>query len=205
MKIAIGTCILAALLVVGTACGGDEANEGRGTTFEGGTTFQGDGFSFDYPAAWQEREFDPTEGGGVPDVTVGPEGRPLDSISVQVTDVGVKIEGKDLSISEENIDENAELLSIGANFVVSISGGKLGKRQRVTVGGLPGFRWQASDLIRQASGPTRAGGRVNGRITHLFKGLKGYLVSCLYAPVDVAEVTRACDQALGTFRLTSGD
>jgi hypothetical protein len=85
-----------------------------------------------------------------------------------------------------------------ADFMTTAAGGKLGKRERVTVGGLPGFRWRASHLRMQE------GGRVDARLTHLFKGLKGYLVTCLYTPKGAVEVKRACDQALGSFRLTSG-
>lgn len=193
MKITVGTWVLAAVLAAGTACdGGDGEKQVRA-----GKTFRGDGFSFTYPAEWSERTAGPVEAGGVPDVTVGPERRPRDSISVQVTEVGIKIEGKDLSITEENIDENADLLSIGADFVVGIAGGKLGKRERVTVGGLPGFRWEASNL-------KRGGGRVDGRVTHLFKGLKGYLLTCLNTPEGAAELKRACDQAVSSFRVTSG-
>jgi hypothetical protein len=134
-SLALAPFALLLLAIVGlsvyrAAGGGDGEKQVRA-----GTTFHGDGFSFTYPAEWSERTAGPVEAGGVPDVTVGPEGHPRDSISVQVTEVGVTIEGKDLSITEENIDENAGLLSIGAEFVVTAAGGKLGKQERVTVAG----------------------------------------------------------------------
>jgi hypothetical protein len=187
-----GTCLLAALLAVETACGGgDGERQGRS-----GMTFRGGGFSFTYPAKWGERTSGPTDVSGVSyEVEVGPKGRPHDLVSVQVTDVGIKIEGKSLSITEDNIDENADFLSIAADFMTTTAGGKLGKRERVTAGGLPGFHWRASHLRMEG------GGRVDGRLTHLFKGLKGYLVTCLYTPDGAVEVKRACDQALGSFRL----
>jgi hypothetical protein len=192
-----GTCLLAALLAVGTACGG---GDGERQVRSGGTTFRGGGFSFTYPGKWRQRSAGPAEVSGVLyETKVGPKGRPHDLVSVQVTEVGIKIEGENLSITEDNIDENAELLSIAADFMTTAAGGKLGKRERATVGGLPGFRWRASHLTMQG------GARVDARLTHLFNGPKGYLVTCLYTREAAAEVKRACEQALSSFRLTSAD
>ena len=127
---------------------------------------------------------------------VGPRGRANDLITVTVGTVGVVIEGKVLAITEKNIDENKELLGTGAEFMVAIGGGKLSKSARVTVGGLPGFRVEASNVKAHGDG------RVGFHYTDLYKGTKLYTVSCVYTPEGDAEVTKACDQVLGSFRLS---
>jgi hypothetical protein len=80
-----GTCLLSALLAVGSACGG-----GNGEPVRAGTMFRGGGFSFTYPAKWRERTSGPADISGVLyEVEVGPKGRPHDLVSVQVTEVGI--------------------------------------------------------------------------------------------------------------------
>ena len=192
VKITIGMCFLAALLLVGAACGGG----GSDKTIPGGKTFRGGGLSFTYPTEWRVRTAGEPEADADYQVKVGPQGRANDLIAVTVATVGVVIEGKVLAITEENIDENKELLSTGAEFLVALGGGKLSKATRVTVGGLPGFRFEASNVKAHGDG------RVGFHYIDLYKGTKTYTVSCAYTPDGDAEVTKACDQVLGSFRLS---
>ena len=191
-------CFLAAWLVAGAACGGGGSdNGGSEKTIPGGKTFRGGGLSFTYPTEWRVRTAGPVDDNVARyQVKVGPPGRANDAIAVTVGTVGVVIEGKDLAITEENIDENKELAVMGAQTMVAMGGGKLSEPTRVTFGGLPGFRAEASNVKVQG------GGRVASHYTSLFKGPTTYTVSCVYTPDGAAEVTKACDQVLGSFRLS---
>jgi len=185
-------CFLAALLVAGAACGG---GGGSDKTIPGGKTFRGGGLSFTYPTEWRVRTAGEPEGDADYQVKVGP-GRANDLIAVTVATVGVVIDGKVLAITEENVDENKELLGTGAEALVAMGGGKVSKATRVTVGGLPGFCFEASNVKAQGDG------RVGFHYIDLYKGTKTYTVSCVYTPDGDAEVTKACDQVLGSFRLS---
>jgi hypothetical protein len=199
LKVTVVTCFLAALLVAGAACGGGGSDNGASDkTIPGGKTFRGGGISFTYPTEWRVRTAgEPEYGDYTYQVKVGRRGRAYDQITVTVGTVGVVIEGKVLAITEENIDENKELLGTGAEVMFAMGGGKLSAATRVTVGGLPGFRVEASNVKVQGDG------RVGTHYIDLYKGTKTYTVSCVYTPEGAAEVTKACDQVLGSFRLSS--
>jgi hypothetical protein len=187
------------LLVAGAACGGGGSDSrANDKTIPGGKTFRGGGISFTYPTEWRVRRAgEPEFGDYTYQVKVGRRGRANDLVAVTVGTVGVVIDGKVLAITEENIDENKELLGTGAEVMFAMGGGKLGEATRVTVGGLPGFRVEASNVNVQGDG------RVGTHYVDLYKGTKTYTVSCVYTPDGAAEVTKACDQVLGSFRLSS--
>jgi hypothetical protein len=198
-EITIVTCFLAAFLAAASACGGGgSAKVASHETIPGGKTFRGGGLSFTYPIEWRVRTAGEPGGGADYQVKVGPRGRANDLIGVTVAPVGVVIGGKKLAITEENIDENKGVALMGVRMTVSIGGGKLaGEPSRVTVGGLPGFRAEASKVQVQG------GARVGIHYTNLFKGTTTYSVSCVYTPNGEAEVTKACDQVLGSLRLST--
>jgi hypothetical protein len=190
-------CLLAALLVTGAACGGGGSDTGGSDkTIPGGKTFRGGGLSFTYPTEWRVRTAGEPGGDAAYQVKVGPRGRANDLIAVTVGTTGVVIDGKEFAITEKNIDENKDLAVMGAEALVAMGGGKLGESTRVTVGGLPGFRVEASNV------KVAGDGRVDSHYTNVFKGTKSYTVSCVYTPEGAAEVTRACDQVLGSFRVS---
>ena len=180
--------------MVSTACGGEASDKGASDKGGSDKTFRGGGLSFNYPTEWRVRTAGEPEGDADYQVKVGPRGRANDLIAVTVATVGVVIDGKPLAITEENIDENKELLGTGAEFMFAMGGGKLSEPTRVTVGGLPGFRVEASNV------KVRGDGRVGTHYTDLYKGTKTYTVSCTYTPDGDAEVTKACDQVLASFR-----
>jgi hypothetical protein len=188
------SCFVAALVVAATACGGDEGDQTAG-----GKTFRGGGVSFNYPADWRERIPEPGEetSGILSQVKVGPPERAADLVAITVAPIGVRIEGKDLTITEENIDEQRDAAAFGVEFLVSSGGGELSEPTRVTVGGLPGFRWEASHV------EIRGAGRLDLLLTQVFKRSTSYLVNCQYTPDGAEEVTAACDQILGSFRAES--
>jgi hypothetical protein len=198
LKVTVVTCFLAALVVAAAACGGGGSDNGSSDqTIPAGKTFRGGGLSFTYPTEWRVRTAGEPEADADYQVKVGPRGRANDLIAVTVATVGVVIDGKPLAITEENIDENKELLGAGAEAMFAMGGGKLSAATRVTVGGLPGFRVEASNVKVQGDG------RVGTHYIDLYKKTKTYTVSCVYTPEGSAEVTKACDQVLGSFRLSS--
>jgi hypothetical protein len=190
-------CFLPALLVMGTACGSGASDNGEGDkTIPGGKTFRGGGLSFTYPTEWRVRTAGEPEGDAAYQVKVGPRGGANDLIALTVGTTGVVIDGKELAITEKNIDENRDLAVVGVEALVAMGGGKLGEPTRVTAGGLPGFRAEASNV------KVAGDGRVDSHYTVVFKGTRSYTVSCVYTPEGAAEVTTACDQVLGSFRVS---
>lgn len=198
MKITVVGCFLATLLATGSACG--EGGDGAEKTVHSGKTFRGGDLSFTYPAEWRERTPGPGEetSGITYQVKVGPPGRAQDLVGITVAPIGVRLEGKDLAITEENIDAHKDIAVMGVELLVSLGGGELSEPTRVAVGGLPGFRWKASHV------KLRRGGRVDLLLTEVFKGTTRYTVSCGYRPEGAAEVKAACDQVLDSFRVEPG-
>jgi hypothetical protein len=111
----------------------------------------------------------------------------------------LRLEGKDLAITEANIDEHKGFAVMGVEFLVSLGGGELSEPTRVSVGGLPGFQWKASHVR------LRKGGEVELLLTNVFRETTSYIVSCAYTPEGAAEVKAACDQVLDSFRLEPRD
>jgi hypothetical protein len=198
MKNTVVACFLAALLVAGAGCSG--GGGGGEKTVRSGKPFRGGGLSFRYPAEWRERTpgLGEETSGIAYQVKVGPPGRAQDFVGITVAPIGVRIKGKDLAITEENIDERKGLAVMGVEFLVSLGGGELSEPTRVSVGGLPGFRWKASHV------KVRRDGRVDLLLTEVFKGTTSYTVSCGYTPEGAAEVKAACDQVLDSFRVEPG-
>jgi hypothetical protein len=196
VKVTMALCLLATLLGAGAACGGDEGDSGGSDkTIPPGKTFRGGGLSFTYPTEWRVRAAGEPEADADYQVRVGPPGRPHDQIVVTVAELGIVIDGKDVAITEENIDEHKGLLVSGVEAAIAFGGGKLSEPKRVSLGGLPGYRYEATDVT------DLEGGKVDSDVIDVFKGTSRYTVVCAYTPDRAAEIKRACDQVLGVFRV----
>jgi hypothetical protein len=197
MKATVATCFLAALLAAGAGCGGGESDgEGNGETPPAGKAFRGGGLSFTYPAKWNVREAGEPMADADYQVSVGPPGRPHDQITVTIAELGIVIDGKDVEITEANIDENKDFIVSGVEAAVGFGGGELSEPTRVSLGGLPGYRYEVSNVT------DTAGGKVDSRVTDVFQGSRRYTVVCAHTPDRVEEIEQACDQVLDGFRVS---
>ena len=154
----------------------------RATSAGNTLTYRANGVSFDYPAGWQdETGYNAGTSGAVPalwTIVVGP-GTPHDGIGVQATRLG-------LAVTAQNIDYAAhQLESVAQQAGLAVQGTPV----KITMAGLPGLRFRFTET-----------GSVSTRV-FAFNGTTEYAVNCQYTAADAAEVTRACDQVVGSFHV----
>jgi hypothetical protein len=193
LKILVG--VLVGVVAAGTGCAG---GGGAHKASSEGKTFRGGGLSFAYPASWHELTPGPEVGGITFRAAVGPPGGTQDAVGVTVQPVGVRLEGRDLAITPQNLTRYESVAVLAVETPISILGGELSAPKRVSAAGLPGFRFEVSHM------GLRGGGHVDAHITQLFKGSTTYIVSCQYTARGAAELKRACDQVLASFRVATG-
>jgi hypothetical protein len=181
------------------ACGGEGNGDGRPSgeadteaeaRAERDKTFADDGYSFSYPANWEEHN--PAvrfEGGATPTSET--------YIGLSNTDLlGVLANKGPVSITDSNLDSYIPDLATLAFEIFTANGGDLLRGpERVTVGGLPGLRsigWLLNiDDVR-----------VESRFTWLFDRTTQYSMNCQYTPAHAEEMKRGCDQVERTFQVT---
>lgn len=179
MKVPLVTFALTLLIVAFAGCGGGDGdrsgNEGGGS--EGGDkTFEGDGYSFTYPAEWEEYEFDEVNPGAALTTVFAPDASPSGELIFEVSDGGSPV-------TADNIDEAEEDL---AGAIQESTEGPF----QLTMAGLPALRIVAhprSDLTR--------------RITTAFDGATLYLFDCAFTPERAEEMQRGCDQVEESFQV----
>jgi hypothetical protein len=187
MKVTLVAFFAAAALVASAGCGGGRSDAGD-------KTFEGDGFSFSYPADWidqEEFEFRAQAGSeATSQVAVAP-GHGQDVVVVEVGPVSP-------SISEGNIDQfKFEVARSLEALFQKVEGELTAGPARVRVGGLPALRFEAT-------GVTSQGVRTRSRLTLVFDGNTQYTVNCQFTPEGAEEVKRGCDQILSSFRVEGG-
>lgn len=196
------TVVLLAPLVL-TACSGDgdgngaSGGAGRGESVAGTgiaeteaqaiKTFEGDGYSFSYPEAWQERH---------PDVGFV-VGTPLSETYVGLDDtniLSVVVANGPVSITETNIDDyEPEFLALVSETFAQQGGEVTGGPRQVSVDGLPGVEFEGWVLNVE-------GIRVDSRLTVAFDGTKQYSMNCQFRPAREDDMMRGCDQVKESFQ-----
>jgi hypothetical protein len=152
---------------------------------------RGDGYSFTYPGEWfegeQQGESAAQAGEPVSVATFGPsEG--ANALSVQVYRINLSITGENIDeLSGSLADEIGELLRQADGRVTS-------GPTRVTVGGLPGLRFEGS-LVNAKGIPVQAW------LTLAFDGRTEYVLDCEFTPEPAEEMKRGCDQAVKSFKV----
>ena len=155
----------------------------RATSAGNTLTYRANGVSFDYPAGWQDETADYNTGtsGAVPPlwtIVVGP-GTPHDAIVVQAYRLP-------LAVTAQNIDYAAhQLESVMQQAGLAVQGAP----EKITMAGLPALRFRLTET-----------GGASPRV-FAFNGTTEYAVSCQYTAATAAEVTRACDQVVGSFHV----
>jgi len=160
------------------------------TSARGTRTYRTHGVSFDYPAGWQPSG---------PGKTVGcchgdrlwATGIVLDSTSTGSIDVGANRSSP--SITAANVGLAIPSLDRYARSFFERAGGSLrAGPERITMGGMPGFRYQGS--VRSS------GVAAEVTLVIVFNGTTDYWVTCTHTPAKAAEVERACSQVIRTFK-----
>ena len=156
-------------------------------TVAGPGVYSGHGISFDYPPGWRL---------GAPAVSVGcGQGQCLWSVSVVLD----RINAVNVTASRLGVDVTAQNLPVLTPAVTQHARGNfrhLGGRllagpQAITVGGMPGLRFQ---------GAAKVGG-IASQVTVVvaFNGMTAYAFSCTWTPAKARAVQQACAQVLRTF------
>lgn len=192
------TALLACLAL--TACGGEGNGDGanRGPSSEAETeteagaesdkTFEGDGYSFSYPANWEER--DPGMGFRF--------GTPTSEtyIGLNNTDLlGVLRAESPVPITDANVDDyTLEFAAAALDLFAGNGGEMLQGPVRVTAGGLPGLRFEG--WLNNVDDV-----RVESRVIWLFEKKTQYFMNCQYTPEHAKEMKQGCDQVEESFQV----
>jgi hypothetical protein len=155
----------------------------RATSPGGTLTYKAHGVSFDYPASWQEVGYTSMSSGAWAKLwgtAVGP-GTPYDNIVVEAYRLGVTVSAQDLDAVVPDLASAMQQAGMAVQ----------GTPEKVTMAGLPGLRFRVTGTV---DGASYAGTQV-----FAFYGTTEYTVNCQYTAAKAAEVTRACDQVIGSF------
>lgn len=173
MKVTLVTCLVLGSVLAGAAACGGRNGDGSG---DGDKTFEGDGYSFTYPADWEEFEPDEVIPGAALTTVFAPDGSSPGELIFEIGDGGSPV-------TADNIDEAEEEL---AGAIQESTEGPI----RMTMAGLPALRIVAhprSDLTR--------------RITTAFDGATIYIFDCAFTPDIAEDMQRGCDQVEESFRI----
>jgi PsbP-like protein len=153
-------------------------------------TYRAHGVSFDYPASWQEMGYtSPSYGGGAKlwGTSVGP-GTSYDSILVEAARVS-------LAVTAQNIDAVIPVLENDVKQLYGQAGGGMqAGPEKITMAGKPAVRFRATGVMAD-------GTPFQSTVVFTFNGTTEYEVNCQYTAAKAAEVTRGCDQVVGSFQL----
>jgi hypothetical protein len=184
MKAALVTFFLAVGAFT-AACGGGENKDG---------TFEGEGYSFSYPADWDETDdFDARASlGSRPSsqVAVTPRGGG-NGVIVQVGPVSPVI-------TEANVDEFGPVVAQALESLFGRTDGEVTAGPvRLEVNGWPALGFEAT-------GVTSEGARIRSRITLVFARSTQYSVNCQYTPSGADVVEQGCDRVLDSLQIERG-
>ena len=180
------------------ACGGEDKSEtaegggesstkaSEGTTTAGGDkTFEADDFSFMYPGEWDEQDPDR-----------GTETGPITSsvfVGLNTTDLlGVNQGSLPDSISVEAFEAETTFAAVQLFFENqgALNAGPI----PITIGGLPGFRYEGQ-LLNVEGVP------VQSRLAWVFDDKTQYFLNCQYTPEHAEEMKRGCNQVVESFQV----
>jgi hypothetical protein len=151
----------------------------------GGTqTYRAHGVSFDYPAGWLE---------GSPTVTSG--SAPLWAAAFGTgpaawIDIRASRTGLTSPITAGNIGAITPSVERAVRRLFTIQTGP----ERITMGGMPGLRFQGETTVH--------GVRTDITLVIAFNGTTQYELACGHTQATAGEVARACTQVMGTFKLS---
>lgn len=190
-KLTIYGSVLACLALA--ACGGSGDDEGAGGGRQGAETeaeektFEGDGYSFSYPAAWTGGEEAGEAGGGLPTVAVIPVREGTDGVYLTVG-------SNPRPVTADNFERiRDEYVDFYESFIAQDQGRLTSEPTRATLDGLPALRFEGTVV-------TAHGDTARFRATTAFDGPTFYYINCQFVPGG-EDVERGCDQVLQSFQV----
>jgi PsbP len=192
-KVAIGALVFACLALA--ACGGGDSGNGDGgsetdggvATGGGEKTFEGDGYSFSYPAEWAGSE-PMSVGGGAFTVAIIPVREGTDGVYVTVSP-GTR------SVTADNFDRlRDDIIGFVEATIAQDQGQLTSEPTRATLDGLPALRFEGTVV-------TVHGDTARFRATTAFDGPTVYHINCQAVPAGADEVNQGCDQVLESFQV----
>lgn len=153
-------------------------------------SFEGHGISFAYPGDWNEAEEKSTavsSGNQRWSESFGIDGNNF----VTLTEYEVNIE-----VGEENISDLEREIGQTIEELTQQAGGSVDDGpSEVTMGGLPGFRFELSGVEAE-------GGTVDSSIVLVFDGTKEYFLNCQFTDEHSDEIDEGCTQIIDSFEVT---
>jgi hypothetical protein len=182
VKFTIVASLIVAAAVAAAGCGG---GDGAGS---GDKTFEGDGYSFTYPGEWDEQEPEAREEGGdtISSAYVGEDN--TDVLGVFLYRLRVSITKNNLNVYADDITNQMK------ETYEHLDGRLIAGPSRVTMDGLPGFRYLGS-LVNVD------GVRVQARVTRVFDGMTEYYLYCQFTSERAEAMKRGCDQVVESFQV----
>jgi hypothetical protein len=153
-------------------------------------SFEGHGISFDYPSDWNEAEETSTavsSGNQRWSESFGIDGNNF--VTLTQYEVNVEVGDENMSELEPEIGQTIEDLTEQA-------GGNVDEGpSEVTMGGLPGFRFELSGVEAE-------GGTVDSSIVLVFDGTTEYFLNCQFTDEHSDEIDEGCTQIIDSFEVT---
>jgi hypothetical protein len=146
-------------------------------------TYRAHGVSFDYPAGWLQDEPAVTSGSAPLWATAFSLG-PAAWMTIRADRTGLTV-----PITAANIGAITPSVTRAIHRLLAVQAGP----ERITMGGMPGLRFRGRAAVNG----------VSTKITLImaFKGTTRYELACGHTPATAQEVTRACAQAMRTFKV----
>ena len=166
-------------------------------------TYGGHGVTFAYPTAWLHvpAQFDVQTGTALWSEFFGPEQAPptdpTQPAPMQRDLVAVAAYKTSISVTKKNLPRYKASISYWILRLATQAGGTvLQGPQRVSMGGMPGYRYEITANIDN-------GTMVESRIVLVFKGRSEYFLNCQHVQDGplTAEIEGGCDQLMQSFKL----
>jgi hypothetical protein len=160
------------------------------TTARGAPVYRAHGVSFDYPAGWRLEEKLPASAasGWLWGTKFGP-GPGADVISIAAFRLRIPVGVGNLAEADVQLEPTLR------RFFAQERGAMKAGPQQITVGGLPGLRFQGT-------GTQHDGTVVGNTLLFVFDGTTEYGIECQYTRADAGEMERACGQVMRTFKVS---
>ena len=150
-------------------------------------TYREHGVSFDYPAGWVEEDLPaPAASSWLWRIKIGP-GTGGDLIIVEVPRLGIPLGAGNLAGTGFQLEPSVR------HFFAHEGGAMHAGPQRITVGGLPGLRFQGT-------GTRHAGTVIGYTLVFVFNGTTDYIINCQHTRAYAGEMQRACSLVMDTFK-----
>lgn len=170
---------------VNRAGGSESAADGDGLT----SVYRGNGVTFEYPTGWGDAT-DKLTPDAMTKWRIGREIMPHGMVTIEASDATASYIADGLYAHESEIAADFD------RAYTRRGGGLQGTPERLTVAGLP-----ALQIV--ADGISDDGNSIESRMTIFIDGSTQYVINCMYMGGHEAEVSRGCDQIVGTFALDS--